>query len=129
MNIRRVDPDDAQSLLETNSASVYLDVRTPVEFERGHVPGAVNVPVAVSGATGMTPNPDFIDECNARFSKDTPLIVGCLRGGRSLRAAGALIGEGFTDVVDMRGGWDGEVDAAGTVTFPGWSRRGLPVAR
>ena len=129
MNIRNVDPVGAQSLLVSNEATVYLDVRTPDEFAAGHVPGAVNVPVAVVGPGGMTPNPDFVDECNVRFSKDTPLITGCLRGGRSLRAAGILLGEGFTDVLNMRGGWDGEVVAAGSGMFPGWSRRGLPVER
>ena len=93
------------------------------------MPGAVNVPVAIAGPSGMRPNPDFLPECSVRFTKDTPLITGCLRGGRSLRAAGALLGEGFTDVVDMRGGWDGELDTNGAVAFPGWSRRGLPVER
>ena len=129
MNIRRIAPEDAHALLDSNESMVYLDVRTPGEFELGHVPQAINVPVAVSGPSGMTPNPDFLDECNARFSKDTPLVIGCLRGGRSLRAAGALIGDGFTDVVDMRGGWDGELGPSGEVTYPGWSRRGLPVSR
>ena len=129
MNIPRVDPDTVLSLLQTEPSSVYLDVRTPEEFAGGHVPDAVNVPVAIRGPAGMVPNPDFLLECSARFTKDTPLITGCMRGGRSLRAAGALIGEGYRNVQDMRGGWKGELDAAGEVVFPGWLERGFPVER
>jgi rhodanese-related sulfurtransferase len=127
MSIERISPEEAQAALADNPSTIYLDVRTPGEFTGGHVPGAVNVPVAVRGAAGMSPNPDFLDEVNVRFAKDTPIITGCLRGGRSLRAAGALIGDGFVNVVDMRGGWDGEMDAMGNIAYPGWQRRGLPV--
>jgi len=127
MAIQRISPEDAQATLATNVSTVYLDVRTPPEFAAGHVPGAINVPIATREVGGMAPNPDFLDEVNVRFSKDTPIITGCLRGGRSLRAAGALLGDGFTNVVDMRGGWDGEKDASGSIAYPGWQRRGMPV--
>jgi len=129
MPIARISPEDTQGLLKTNAAVVYLDVRTEDEFAQGHVPGAVNVPVAVVGSSGMQPNPDFLLEVNARFPKNTPLVTGCLRGGRSMRAAGALMADGFTDVLDMRGGWDGELGPAGEVVYPGWSRLGFPVER
>jgi rhodanese-related sulfurtransferase len=45
MNIRRIAPEDAHALIDANEAMVYLDVRTPGEFELGHVPQAINVPV------------------------------------------------------------------------------------
>ncbi len=34
--------------------------------------------------------------------------------------------EGYTNIVDLRGGYDGELDPAGNVVFAGWARRGLP---
>ncbi len=129
MQIPRISPEETQALLAATEGAVYLDVRTAEEFAQGHVPGAINVPVALKSATGMQPNPDFLPEVNVRIGKDTPLVTGCLRGGRSMRAAGALIGDGFTAVQDMRGGWDGELSASGELAYPGWSRRGLPVER
>ena len=75
---------------------------------------------------GMIPNLEFAGQVAERFPPESKLITACLRGGRSLRAAQVLVAEGFTDVVDMRGGYDGELDAAGNVVFPGWARRGLP---
>jgi rhodanese-related sulfurtransferase len=129
MNIHRISPEETQALLAAIEGAVYLDVRTPEEFAGGHVPGAINVPVAVTSPKGMQPNPDFLPEVNARFGKDTTLITGCLRGGRSMRAAGVLISDGFVAVHDMRGGWDGELSTNGEVAYPGWTRRGLPVER
>jgi len=129
MPIHRISPEEAQTLLSTEDGAVYLDVRTAEEFAQGHPPGAINVSIAQRDHTGMQPNPDFLPEVSARLNKDTPIVTGCLRGGRSMRAAGALIGEGFTNVSDMRGGWDGELNAAGEVAYPGWTRRGLPVER
>ena len=36
---------------------------------------------------------------------------------------------GYTNVVDMRGGWDGEMGPLGEIVYPGWSRRGLPISK
>jgi len=77
----------------------------------------------------MEPNDDFLKEVCAELALDAPIITGCLRGGRSLRAASILKEAGFTRVVDMRGGWDGELGPLGEVVYPGWSRRGLPETR
>ncbi len=129
MPIERISPEETKTALASDPTIVYLDVRTPEEFAGGHVPGAINVPIAMRGPTGMVPSPDFVDEVNVRFAKDTAIITGCLRGGRSLRAAGVLIENGFSRVLDMRGGWDGEMDGAGNVSFPGWQRLGYPVER
>jgi len=128
MEVRRIDPDQAKAHLDANDGHVYLDVRTEEEFRCGRVPGSVNVPVLVRNPNGpgLVPNPDFVAQVAERFAKDTPIIAACLRGGRSLRAAGMLIARGFSNVVDMRGGYDGELDANGDVIFPGWTRRGLP---
>jgi rhodanese-related sulfurtransferase len=120
----RISPQEASTKLA--EGWTYVDVRTVEEFEAGHAPGAVNVPLMHAGGGGMTPNPDFLRVMSAAFPKDAKLVVGCKSGGRSLRAAHALIGEGFTSIVDQRAGWDGARNPFGQVTEPGWSRAGLP---
>ena len=80
-----------------------------------------------AGAGGMVPNAEFLAVMTAAFPWDARLVVGCKAGGRSLRAAQALLGAGFTSVLDQRAGWDGARNPFGQVTEPGWLRAGLPV--
>ena len=63
----------------------------------------------------------------ANFAKDAKIVVGCKAGGRSLQAAALLEAAGYTNVVDMRGGFHGERDNFGRVACAGWSESGLPV--
>ncbi|MFQ5694533.1 MAG: rhodanese-like domain-containing protein [Terriglobia bacterium] len=126
MVIKRVSPEEANQLLEGEGYS-YLDVRTVPEFGAGHVPGAKNIPLAEPDAMGrMQLNPVFLETIGKNFGKESKLITGCQKGGRSLKAAELLAQAGFTNVVDMRGGFGGETDQLGRVTFPGWAPRGLP---
>jgi rhodanese-related sulfurtransferase len=101
---------------------VYVDVRSEREFEAGHVPGALNVPISQQG----TPNPDFLPVMQQAFSAGDRLVIGCQSGGRSRRAVEQLEKAGFENLAEMTAGWDGARDAFGRVT-PGWSREGLPV--
>ena len=121
----RISPQEASAKLA--EGWTYVDVRTTQEFEAGHPPGAVNVPIMHADAGGMVPNADFLAVMTAAFPWDAKLVVGCKAGGRSLRAAQALLGAGFTSVLDQRAGWDGARNPFGQVTEPGWSRVGLPV--
>lgn len=69
--------------------AILLDVRTPAEFGRGHVRGAVNVP---------------LQELRERIS-DLPgqrVVVYCQSGGRSARAADTLRAAG-REVLDLGG--------------------------
>jgi len=130
MEIKRIAPEQAKELLDSNQGYIYLDVRTVPEFEAGHVPGAKNVPVVEPDASGrMQLNPRFVEIVEANFGKNVKCITGCQKGGRSLKAADFLLSAGFLDVLDMRGGFGGETDEMGRVTFPGWSLRGLPTTR
>ena len=127
MEIKRVAPEEAKQLLDSNQGHVYLDVRSTPEFDAGHVPGAKNVPLLEPDPSGrMAPNPRFLEVVEKNFARDAKLITGCMKGGRSLKAAEVLLQAGFTNVVDMRGGFGGETDQFGRVTFPGWAPRGLP---
>jgi rhodanese-related sulfurtransferase len=126
MSVRRVDPGEAAELL--GNGWKYIDVRSIPEFERGHPSGAYNVPLLhLVPGRGMAPNPEFGAVMAAQFGRDERLVIGCKTGNRSLRAAEMLAAAGYTNVVDMRGGFMGETDPTGQVT-PGWSARSLPVA-
>ncbi len=127
MTTRRVSPNEALELIEREGYA-YVDVRSAPEYEGGHPAGSYNVPFAHATPGGMRPNEDFVRVMSAVFSKDAPLVIGCLVGGRSLRACAQLEAAGFTRVVDQRAGWGGAKDTFGRVTEPGWSALGLPGA-
>ena len=130
MDVKRITPEEAKSLLDSGEGYVYLDVRTVNEFDAGHVPGAKNIPFVDFDPMrgGMAPNPQFVEIAARNFPKDAKLICGCQRGQRSLMAAQALLAAGFTSVVDMRGGYGGEMDHCGCVVSPGWAPLGLPTS-
>ena len=127
MAVRRVDPDEAADLVEQGWS--YLDVRSVAEYAEGHAPGAWNIPLLdFAPGQGLVPNTNFLVEVLETFDLEKPIVVACKSGGRSARAAAILAESGFTSVVDMRGGFYGEVDQSGVVSCPGWAQRGLPVA-
>jgi rhodanese-related sulfurtransferase len=76
---------------------------------------------------GMSPNGDFPAVFEKTFPKDAQLLLGCKTGGRSLRAAEMLQGMGYTNVIDMRGGFEGERDATGRLAVTGWKESGFAV--
>jgi rhodanese-related sulfurtransferase len=123
--VKRVSPPEAAELLKQGWR--YVDVRSIPEFDEGHPQGAANVPLLHKQGGRMAPNPDFQKVMEANFPKDSQLVIGCKSGGRSAQAAALLEASGYTQVVDMRGGFSGERDALGRVTTPGWSEAGLPV--
>jgi rhodanese-related sulfurtransferase len=122
--VERVLPERAQELI--GEGYLFLDVRTQQEFERGHVPGALNVPLMHRGDAGLVENPDFLPVVEAAFGKAERLIVGCQTGSRSLRAAKLLADAGFSSVRELMTGIDGSRDAFGR-TLAGWIKRGLPI--
>ena len=69
-----------------------IDVRTPLEYDIWHIPGAVNVPLKT------------IREACQSWDRDRPLRVYCAVGFRSYLAYRALVGNGFTDVAMLSGG-------------------------
>ncbi|MGA1489854.1 MAG: rhodanese-like domain-containing protein [Planctomycetota bacterium] len=129
MGVKRIDAERAAELLDTDMGYVFLDVRMEHEFVQGHVPNARNIPVMIKGpgGVGIRMNPEFVESVSAEYPSDCRIILGCQKGGRSNKAAELLSEAGYTNLHDMRGGFVGETDPLGNVTFPGWTSRGLPV--
>ena len=78
--------------------AVLLDVRETEEFESGHIPGAVNLPLSQ------------IEQ--AKLEKNAPIYAYCLRGTRSRQAVGRLARMGYTKVRSIGGitGYKGELE-------------------
>ncbi len=71
-----------------------IDVRTPEEFESGHLKGAKNIDW----------NADDFDSKIAGLDKNVAVFVYCLSGGRSSSAAEKMRSIGFKQVYEMEGG-------------------------
>jgi rhodanese-related sulfurtransferase len=93
----RADVEIAAFAIEHASGVPLVDVRTPAEFASGHVPGAINKPLA-----SLSPDDAWL----AAQDKAEPLYVICRSGGRSARAADALAAAGF-HAVNVLGGTSG----------------------
>ena len=103
----------AREELDQGQADLLLDVRELAEWEKGHVPRALLAPRGMLEwyADPTTPyaKPELTTKRNAR------IIVACASGGRSMLAAETLKKMGYTNVVNMAGG------------FNEWSKQGFPV--
>lgn len=131
MRKTEVTPDEAKRLLEGHDGYIYLDVRSVPEFEEGRPPGAINIPIAEPDATTgqMELNPEFLHVVQLRIPHDAKVIVGCRSGGRSARACDILRDKGYTNVVNMVGGFGGVAGPGGQIVEPGWSTSGYPVEK
>ncbi len=86
-----IDVAELDALIQQNAVRV-LDVREDHEYRRGHVPGAVHVPVRRL--------PDRMD----KLKRDKPYAVICASGSRSRGATNLLLSQGFEGAVSVRGG-------------------------
>jgi len=125
--LRTIDSEEAKRLVEEENYT-YLDVRTEGEYVRAHPVGAYNIPFLERDPATfqMVPNHDFMKVVEAHFEKDAKLVVACQAGGRSLRAANALVGAGFTNVINNHPGFGGARGPSGEV-MPGWAAMGYAV--
>lgn len=123
MPIRQVTPVEAARELAGSASAVYLDVRTPEEFDAGHPAGARNVPVFLfdPATRRPRPNPEFLAVVQRHLPPPTTLLVGCQSGMRSQRACELLADAGYADLANVRGGFGGSDDS------PGWAESRLPV--
>jgi len=83
------DVDSARARELVSQGATLVDVRSPGEFEGGHIEGAINVPVGeLASKLGQIP-------------KDRAVVVYCASGMRSAKAATALRDAGYQDVYDL----------------------------
>lgn len=72
-----------------------VDVRTPEEFNQGHIENAVNIDFMA----------DDFDVKVGSLDKEKPVMVYCKSGGRSAKASARLKELGFKTITDLEGGF------------------------
>lgn len=89
-----LNPTAFKAGLNDKANEILLDVRTPEEFEAGHIKNALNIDWY---------NPSFKEQV-AKLDKNKPVFIYCKSGGRSGQATQVLKSMGFTEIYDLDGG-------------------------
>lgn len=103
VNIKNLKGEDGERAIRENEDMVILDVRSRMEYQYGHIPGAILMPV---------------NEMSSRLGelekyKGRPLFVYCASGGRSPMAVRFLLNNGFDNIFHLEYGissWRGKID-------------------
>lgn len=83
----------SEKVKELPTASI-IDVRTPEEFTKGHLPNSLN----------YNWNGGEFEKQISTLDKSKPVFVYCLSGGRSASAANRMRSEQFKEVYELDGG-------------------------
>ena len=99
---QQITQEAAKEMMDTQEV-VILDVREQDEFDAGHIPGAILLPV---GTITEDTAAAVIDDL------DTVVLVYCRSGNRSKTASQALADLGYTNVYEFGGinDWPYEVE-------------------
>ena len=89
LGIKQLSPKE----LDEKKGMVLLDVRTNNEYAQGHIPGAVHIPLSEIG------------EKVKKLKKDKDIVVFCQSGNRSIWAIKRLMGMGFKNLYNLKGGY------------------------
>ena len=125
--IENLTPQQAWDLLQQNKNAVLVDVRTQMEHSYvGHPIGAIHIPW--KEAPNWDINPHFVDEVRKVAStNETPILLLCRSGQRSLSAARALEEAGFQHLINIVDGFEGPLDSHNhRGNIGGWRFCGLP---
>ncbi|MDD2430466.1 MAG: rhodanese-like domain-containing protein [Firmicutes bacterium] len=100
--IMNINTSKVKDMTSTQSDSLLIvDVREPFEYEAGHIPGSILIPLGDI--------PTFLNN----LPKNKTILVVCRSGRRSLEAARLLAENGFEEVLNYEGGmleWDGNIE-------------------
>ena len=90
---QQITQEEAKEMMDAQEV-ILLDVREQDEYDSGHIPGAVLLPV---GTIDETTAAEVIPE------KDSTVLVYCRSGNRSKTASAALAELGYTAIYEFGG--------------------------
>lgn len=97
-SIRNMSPDEVARAIKKEEI-LLIDVREDLEFQRGHINGAIHIPLRE------------LEYRREEIPRDKKVILYCRTGNRSTRAAMILCSYGYKNAVNMSGGiirWPGD---------------------
>ncbi|MHA7942988.1 rhodanese-like domain-containing protein [Formosa sp. 3Alg 14/1] len=86
--------DEFSKIMSEQPELMVVDVRTPEEFDSGHLEGAINY---------NWKSEDFNNQISD-LDKSKEVLIYCRSGARSAKAAEKMRSEGFTTVYELKGG-------------------------
>lgn len=92
-NYQQISQEEAKEMMDTQEV-IILDVREQDEYDSGHIPGAILLPV---GTIDEETAAEVIPE------KDSTVLVYCRSGNRSKTASSALAELGYTNIYEFGG--------------------------
>lgn len=90
---QQISQEEAKEMMDTQDV-IILDVREQDEYDSGHIPGAVLLPV---GTIDEETAAEVIPE------KDSTVLVYCRSGNRSKTASSTLAELGYTNIYEFGG--------------------------
>ena len=90
---QKISQEEAKEMMDSQEV-IILDVREQDEYDSGHIPGAVLLPV---GTIDEETAAEVIPE------KDSMVLVYCRSGNRSKTASETLVGLGYTNIYEFGG--------------------------
>jgi rhodanese-related sulfurtransferase len=97
---KNVSTEEAKQLIDNNEV-IVLDVRTPDEFQGGHILNSTLIPL------------QELENRLTELNKGESYLVVCRSGNRSTKASEILTGNGFSNIYNMTGGmnnWSFEIE-------------------
>lgn len=112
--------DQGKEVLDTGAAA-FFDMRNPINFGKGHLPGATLLTYREKSAfvADFDPAPDRFDLSRLPADKNAPIVLYSdgRKGWKSYKAAVLARRAGYSNIMWMRDG------------YAAWTSRGLPVER
>lgn len=127
--MKHLTPLETWDYLQAHRDALFVDVRMEIEYLYvGHPPGVVHVPW-YEYPQMQVDAPAFVAQVRREAGGDIarPVVLLCRSGKRTLEAGRALEAAGFTEVVNVVHGFEGELDEhfhRGRLN--GWRHDGLP---
>lgn len=115
--IENVDAAGVEAAMKQPGVQV-IDVRSAGEFQMGHIPGAINVPVETLGTAAES------------WDRDGTYVVYCATGARSIPAVETMKAMGFKNIKHFNAGiqaWNGTLDQGGQSSTAKVETDGKPV--
>ena len=126
--MRHLTPREAWALVQAQPDALFVDVRMEIEsLYVGRPPGVENIPWYEY--PDLTADPAAFAAAVEREagSQTRTVVLICRSGKRTVEAGLALEAAGFTDVVNVLHGFEGELDDRfHRSTVSGWRFEGLP---